>query len=129
MGVLNFNVSKDLIQRLHKGDLTADDLIKGVLDGDIANVTKLNTALLAFHADESAYEVKAIELMPDVEYNHETLTGKVTFKYLVNFHFGCADIDRDESARETAAFEIDAEKQLLTIHIHDKISRDTIDEF
>jgi hypothetical protein len=129
MGTLNFQAAKSLIDTLQLGNITADEFISEFLDDNTTSLVALKSALLAFHADENAYEVNTVELMPNVEYNRATHTGKVTFKYTVNFHFGCADIDRNELARETAAFAIDPENRILTIHIHDKIQRDTVDEF
>jgi hypothetical protein len=130
MATVTFDVPKDVIKKLEDGELAISQLLADVLSAD-NNLEIICAGLVAFHdADGGSPEVKTFTILPEeITYHPEMHTGKVVLRYRVRFFFGCSDVSADEPANEKSDFEIDVIGNKLHVHIHDPISRDTVDEF
>lgn len=115
-------------------DLESDISIKlliPVIKETAANHEKIRAQLQAFHEDEDGsptvadFEVNS----DDFIYDAATHKGKVIFRYKVNYSFGCSDVNRDVPLLEKADFEINTLNKTLSIYIHDKMVRDSFEEF
>ncbi|MDB5002942.1 MAG: hypothetical protein JWQ34_1167 [Mucilaginibacter sp.] len=132
MATVTYNVPPELITKLTDGQTAIGQFLLDVFAVNSTVNTELICAeLVAFHdGDGGSPEVKQFDILPEeVIYDPETHKGKVTFRYRVRFFFGCSDINSDEPANEKADFEVDLINNILAVHIHDPIRRDTIDEF
>lgn len=131
MATVTVNVPNALIKKLADGDLTIGLFFVEVFKSNSAVKTEVRANLLAFHNDVGGSpEVETFEVDPgETTYDTVTHTGKIVLRYRVRFYYGCADINKDEPATERADFEINMMVDKLAIHIHDPITRDTVDEF
>lgn len=128
MATVTYNVPPELITKLTDGQTAIGQFL---IDVFALKTEAICEQLVAFHdGDGGSPEVTTFNILSEeVIYDPETHKGKVTFRYRVRFFFGCSDINSDEPANEKADFEVDLLNNILAVHIHDPIRRDTVDEF
>lgn len=132
MAIITLDIPNALITGLANGSISVDRLLISVLNADASeNHEKVRAQLQAFHEDEDGSPVvNGFDIMPqDCIYDAGAHQGKVNFRYKVNYSFGCSDVNRDVPLIEKSNFEINVLSHTLSIHIHDKMVRDTFEEF
>lgn len=131
MATVTVDVPNYLIKKLADGDFTIGRFFTDVFDSNSFAKDRICANLLAFHDNVGGSpEIETFEIdQKEITFDAIAYRGKILFRYRVRFYYGCADINTDEPANERADFEIDILNNKLMIHIHDPISRNTIDEF
>jgi hypothetical protein len=129
--MVTVNVPTNLIKKLADSEITIGRFFTDVFDSNDNVRVKVCENLLAFHDDVGGSpEIETLEIDPkEITFDPIANKGKILFRYRVRFYYGCADINKDEPATEKADFEVDIINNKLTVHIHDPIRRDTVNEF
>jgi len=127
---LTFDIKEERLTGLQDKQNTIKDFIESVLSEDNENAfTAIAPWLVEFHRQDGGSPVTSEIKIANAEFDHATHAGKVKLAYKVSFTYGCADIFRTDDYAETCKFNIDPEKNTLTLFITDQLHRDTIDEF
>lgn len=126
MGFVKIDLSVDDYRLLSEQATGIDEVLKQLFF-DTDNQKQILTELNNYHSDEDGAPIVPEFEIADITYNPATLTGQVRFAYRVNFSFACADKRATTNHFETSNFTVD--KQAINLSIHDKISRDTYEEF
>jgi len=128
MGLVKIKFLNEDYLSLAEGKTTIDDFIAGLFTTS-ANYHEILTQLNNYHSDEDGAPVVPAFEVSEITYRPVDLTGQVRFAYHVDFTFACADKRATTDHFETSNFTIDPEESLLSLFVHDKISRDTYEEF
>jgi len=130
MPALTFDIDKDSLSDFQNEKITINDFIEGILSDDNRSAfTEIAPWLVEFHKQDGGSPVASEIKIANAEFDHATHAGKVKLAYKVSFTYGCADIFRTDDYAETCKFNIDPEKNTLTLFITDQLHRNTIDEF
>jgi hypothetical protein len=130
MPALTFDIREDRLIGLQHQQIIIKDLIEVVLSKDNGSAfLEITPWLVEFHKQDGGSPVASEIKIADAELDSASHKGKVKLTYKVSFTYGCADIFRTDDYAETCKFNIDPEKNTLTLFITDQLHRDTIDEF
>jgi hypothetical protein len=130
MGLIKIDIPPIEYSILLDGSITIDNLLSGMFFKE-NNRTKIIVGLNAYHSDEDGAPVVSEFEIAGVTYDSAKQAGQVKFAYKVNFTFACSDKSATTNHYETSNFHIvsDAEQATLKLFIHDKIERNTVNEF
>ncbi|MES2277586.1 MAG: hypothetical protein V4592_16295 [Bacteroidota bacterium] len=128
MGAVKIHLAGNQYQRIINNDADIIAQFKTLLSAG-PNHANILAQLQNYHSDEDGSPNVEGFTVGDAWYDPKNNTGKIKFNYHVNFHFGCSDVNASTRHTETSDFTINPSEQEIVIAIHDKISRDTFDEF
>jgi hypothetical protein len=132
MGLVKINLPTADYLMLINESITIGDILSDLFF-DTGNYNNILTELNNYHKDEDGAPIVPEFEIDDVVYDYVSKSGKVRLSYTVDFTFACADKQSTTRHTETSNFiintYIDSKCELLSLFIHDKISRDTYEEF
>ncbi|GAB3928959.1 hypothetical protein [Mucilaginibacter myungsuensis] len=125
MGAVKINFSDSWYQDLQTSSGDALASFQQIL----ADNESIRAQLQNYHSDEDGAPIVPSYDIISADFDPIKNTGQVRFAYHVEFTFACADKRAETRHTETSNFTIDPADQTLTVFIHDKISRDSFEEF
>jgi hypothetical protein len=126
MAILKINYQADAYIQLLNAELTPDTFLTNVLNNTADKIIEHLTQYHSQHGDTC--QIDYFELT-ESSYQPDQQSGKVVISYLIQYHYGCADITRSAKDHETWKFEIDADRDTLLLHMPEYEVRSTQDEF
>lgn len=128
MGLVKIYLSANQYQQiLDKPKTMAEVLAQLVFDPETRQ--NILIQLQNYHSDEDGAPIVHGFNMAVIDFNPPTYSGQIRFIYRVDYTFACADHRSTTQNTETSNFVFEPGAQTIALYIHDKISRDTVDEF
>lgn len=128
MAVLKITLTPVQYHQLFSTNLNLQNFLSDLLKSDSA-AAKVIEHLTCYHSQNGDIcQIDDFDIHEGLlQANH--IAGTVVISYLIQYHYGCADITRQAKDHETWRFEIDREKQILSLHMPEYEVRSTADEF
>jgi len=118
-----------LLEALNSGTLSAVDFVEQSFTSQPAQFARFTELLLTNHTDDGGSpQILGFKII-NVEYNAETLRGKVIFSYRVGYTYACSGLYPENDRRETCSFTIHDGAGTINIDFLRIDSTSIIDEF
>lgn len=120
---LELTTSQQNIAKLLAGSLNIDNFLNQLFQ-DPANHTAMCASLQEYHRnDGGSPEVHAFEIIR-VAFNPDSLTGRFTCKFRVQYHYTCSDVRNDAGDTIVWDFKLDKENGMLYLTGEEPLVRD-----
>jgi hypothetical protein len=127
MAILNISFSLADYKQLLAGDLDLSNFLKIILKDDTSG--SILEHLTKYHSQNGDNcHINEFEVTSSSMHVNQT-SGTVLISYLIQYHYGCADITRQAKDHETWRFDINKITNTLLLHMPDYEVRSTHDEF
>lgn len=127
MAVLKIFYASADYEKAINGDLPLNTFLKQVLKGDAS--AQIIEHLTQYHSQNGdTCQIDDFDIS-NASINTDKNSGQVVINYLIQYHYGCADITRSAKDHETWRFDIDQATHTLLLYMPDYEVRSTADEF